>query len=108
MNDLVNVVAAATSVPSTCSIEGTARMRRTLPPVLMVQGTGLSVAKSGTGTAVSMRERIGLSFGDPGFGAHVRALGTDGVVDGVDQVQAAVVIPAAYRGIPPRRTPSRC
>ncbi len=65
-------------------------VRSTVPAVLAVKGTGLSVAGSGMRTG---------------------ALGLAGAVQGPDQVQKTAFIRVRTsddRGIPPRRTPVRC
>jgi hypothetical protein len=72
---------------------------RTAPPAPTAQGTGLPVGGRFD------RTRLFVS----GIAARTYALGIDGGT-GADQVKATVVrMPAvADRGIPPRRTPSRC
>ena len=84
-------------------------VRRTAPPVLTVQGTGLPIGTSeGHRSTVGTLDKTRLPFA--GTDARLRALGNGGVM-GADQVeQASVAIPAVADDPwdPPRRTPSRC
>jgi hypothetical protein len=103
VNSITKFGAGATPVLSCVSAGVVAGVRRTVAPVSTVQGTGVSVA----GPSVRTLDRIRLPFA--GIGARLVALDVYGVM-GADQVEATVVrIPAADdKGIPPRRTPSRC
>ena len=110
MKTLENIGTATTS-----SVLGYVRageaacVRRTAPPVLTVQGTGLPIGTSeGHRSTVGTLDKTRLPFA--GTDARLRALGNGGVM-GADQVeQASVAIPAVADDPwdPPRRTPPRC
>lgn len=99
MKNMTTFDAAATPVRSTLLTGAVAGARCPVAPVPTVKGTGLPVG------GPSYRTRLPFAGG----GVPSIALGID-VVLGADQVSATDVrMPAAAaRGIPPRRTPSRC
>ena len=99
MNKLMTTSSAATSLV----LKPWAGERRCAAPVQTVRRTGLTLGTPMGGPADLMFAGIGLSVA--GDYARVGVVVINGA--GADTVQAAVRIPA-MRGIPPRRTPSRC